>query len=62
MRRSWWELGIIAAAMFIFIWLASLAGKQPLAIDGVWTTVILVASIAVLALAARVLWKHARFG
>lgn len=62
MRRSWWELGIIAAAMFIFIWLASLAGKQPIAIDGVWTSVILAASIAVLALAARVLWKHTRFG
>lgn len=61
-RRSWWELGIIAAAMFIFIWLASLAGKQPIAIDGVWTTVILVATIAVLAFAARVLWKHTRFG
>lgn len=61
-RRSWWELGIIAIAIAIFVWLASLARKQPLSINGVWTGVILVATIAILALAARVLWKHARFG
>jgi drug/metabolite transporter (DMT)-like permease len=61
-RRSAWEFGIIAAAIAVFVWLASIAGRQPMSIDRFWTGVIVVAMIGLLAGAGRTLWKRTRFG
>jgi len=61
-ERKGWELGIVVVALAIFIWLASMAGRQPIAIDRVWTSLILIATAGLLAGAGRMLWKRTRFG
>jgi len=60
-RRSWWEAVIILAAVGIFIWLATLAERPPLVMNSHWGWLLGVASLAILAVAASMLWRRTRF-
>jgi drug/metabolite transporter (DMT)-like permease len=60
-RRSGWELAVVTAAAATVFWLASNAQRQPIATDGVWMGVIVVASIGLLGVAGVMLWKGTRF-
>ncbi len=61
MRRSWWELAVVITAAAIFVWLASIARKPPIAINAIWTSVIVAASIGLLVVAGVMLWRRTRF-
>ena len=60
-RRSRWDLAVVTAAAATVFWLASNAQRQPIATDGVWMGVIVVASIGLLGVAGVMLWKGTRF-
>jgi drug/metabolite transporter (DMT)-like permease len=60
-RRRWWELAVVATALAVLVWLASSAKRQPIAIDGVWAGVIVVATIGLLGVAGGMLWRRTRF-
>lgn len=60
-RRRWWELLIVAAAVSVFVWLGMIAERPSIHVDGGWMTVIAVASLALLATAVAILWKRTRF-
>ena len=59
--RRWWELLIVAAALGIFLWLASVAELQPIAVSLPWMAVLSVASLVFLVLCGALLWKRTRF-
>jgi drug/metabolite transporter (DMT)-like permease len=60
-RRRWWELLIVAAAVSIFVWLASQAERPPLAIHVPAAVALGVATLGLLAYSAWMLWKRTRF-
>ena len=60
-RRSWWELLIFAAALAIFIWLAMGAERQPLKMNPLWSTLLILGSLILLIGCAAALWKRTRF-
>jgi hypothetical protein len=60
-RRSWWEVAVVTIAAGIFVWLASNVRRQPIAINAIWTSVIIAASTGPLAVAAVMLWRRIRF-
>ena len=59
--RSWWELAIVAAAVGVFAWLAVGAERQTLAMNPYWSAALVVATLAMLAGSAAVLWRRTRF-
>jgi drug/metabolite transporter (DMT)-like permease len=59
--RRWWELLIVAAAVGIFLWLASVAELQPIAVSLPWMAFLSVASLVFLVLCGALLWKRTRF-
>ena len=59
--RRWWELLIVAAALGIFLWLASVAELQPIPVSLPWMAVLSVASLVFLVLCGALLWKRTRF-
>jgi len=59
--RRWWELLIVAAALGIFLWLASVAELQPIAVSLPWMAVLSVASLVFLVVCGALLWKRTRF-
>jgi drug/metabolite transporter (DMT)-like permease len=59
--RRWWELLIVAAALGIFLWLASVAELQPISVSLPWMAVLSVASLVFLVLCGALLWKRTRF-
>jgi drug/metabolite transporter (DMT)-like permease len=60
-RRSWWEVAVVTIAAGIFVWLASNVRRQPIAINAIWTSVIIAASTGLLVVAAVMLWRRTRF-
>ena len=59
--RRWWEVLVGSAAVAIFIALASIAGRQPMALNGYWMAILLAASLAILFAGGLLLWKRTRF-
>ena len=59
--RRWWEVLVGLAAVAIFIALASIAGRQPMALNGYWMAILLAASLAILFAGGLLLWKRTRF-
>jgi drug/metabolite transporter (DMT)-like permease len=60
-RRAWWEVVIVLAAVGIFVWLATLAERPPLAMNTSWVWLLGIASLAILSVAASMLWRRTRF-
>jgi len=60
-KRNWWEFVIVALAIGIFIWLASLAERRLLDVNGPWLILLSMASVAILVAAAVLLWRRTRF-
>jgi drug/metabolite transporter (DMT)-like permease len=59
--RRWWELLIVAAAVGIFLWLASAAELQPISVSLPWMALLSMASLVFLVLCGALLWKRTRF-
>jgi len=59
--RRWWELLIVAAAVGIFLWLASAAELQPISVNLPWMALLSVASLVFLVLCGALLWKRTGF-
>jgi len=60
-RRGWWELVVVAAAIAFFIWLATMAKSQAIAMNTAWMWALIAASLALLLLCGTMLWKRTRF-
>jgi drug/metabolite transporter (DMT)-like permease len=60
-KRRWWEGLVVVAAVGIFVWLGLEAERQPVAINLPAAVALGVATLALLAYPARVLWKRTRF-
>ena len=59
--RRWWEYAVLAAAVGIFVWLGSMAGRQSIAMHTGWMAVLIAASLALLVVCGLWLWKQTRF-
>jgi glucose uptake protein GlcU len=59
-RRRWWDCLIVAAALGIFVWLASRAAVPPIAMNLHWLAGLVALLIVSLGLCTRVLWKTTR--
>ena len=59
--RRWWEWGVFAAAIGVFVWLASGAERQPVSVNVIWMGVLIAASLAFLIACGVLLWKRTRF-
>jgi hypothetical protein len=59
--RRWWELLIVAAAVGVFLWLASYAERQPISVSLPWMAVLLAATLVFLVVCGVLLWKRTRF-
>jgi drug/metabolite transporter (DMT)-like permease len=59
--RRWWEFVIVGAAVAVFVWLASIAQSQPIAVNVPWMIVLSAASLVFLIVCGLLLWKRTRF-
>ncbi|HVX66744.1 MAG TPA: GRP family sugar transporter [Bryobacteraceae bacterium] len=59
--RRWWEWLVGAGATAVFVWLALGAERPSLAVNLPWMAVLLVATLAFLAVCGLLLWKRTRF-
>ncbi len=60
-RRHWWELLVAAAAAGIFVWLASGAERQSIAVHAGWMFALVAATLVLLLVCGTWLWKQTRF-
>jgi drug/metabolite transporter (DMT)-like permease len=59
--RRWWEFAIVGVAIAVFVYLASDARSQPIAINIPWMIVLSLASLVFLVVVGFLLWKRTRF-
>jgi uncharacterized membrane protein YdbT with pleckstrin-like domain len=59
--RKWWEFVIMAAAAAAFVWLATGAARQPVAMNLTWMMVLLGVTVCFLVVGGLLLWKRTRF-
>ena len=59
--RRWWEAIVVAAAVGVFVWLASIAARQPIAVNPNWAILLAAATLVFLAVGATWLWRRTRF-
>ena len=59
--RAWWEFAVFLVAVGILAWLGHGAERQPIAMNPVWTALLIVATLAFLIGCAWALWKRTRF-
>ncbi len=59
--RRWWEWGVLAAAVGVFVRLAWGAERQPVSVNAIWMAVLIGASLAFLIACGMLLWKRTRF-
>jgi drug/metabolite transporter (DMT)-like permease len=59
--RRWWEWGVLASAVAVFVWLAIGAERQAISVSPIWMAVLIVASLAFLIACGTLLWKRTRF-
>ena len=60
-RRGWWDYLIIAAAVGIFVWLASQAAVPSIDMNSAWLGVLGAALLLSIGVCAWMLWKKTRF-
>ncbi len=60
-RRKGWELAVLCAAIGIFVWLATVARPQPLAVNPFWASVLIAGALAFLIGTGLLLWRRTRF-
>jgi hypothetical protein len=60
-KRTWWDYGIIVAALSVFIWLGKDAVLPSLKIDYTWIAVLAAIVVATALGLGWVLWKKTRF-
>jgi drug/metabolite transporter (DMT)-like permease len=60
-ERRWWDFLIVATATGIFVWLARIATRPPIAMAGGWIVVLGVLMMASLVGCGWLLWKFTRF-
>jgi drug/metabolite transporter (DMT)-like permease len=60
-RRSAWDLVVTAAAVGVFVWLATMARKQPIFVDLWWMSLLGLAALGVLIFAGQMLWRRTKF-
>ena len=60
-RRGWWDYLIIAAAVAVFVLLASNAAVPPIAMNFAWIAVLGIVLVASLGACCWALWKRTRF-
>ncbi|MFH1619176.1 MAG: GRP family sugar transporter [bacterium] len=57
----WWDGAILAAAVGVFVVLAFWAERPPIAMERGWTAVLVTATMTLLVVCGRMLWKRTRF-
>jgi drug/metabolite transporter (DMT)-like permease len=60
-KRHWWEALVVLAALAIFFWLAWDAARPPIAMNGAWMAILVVATLVALAVSGTLLWRRTRF-
>jgi drug/metabolite transporter (DMT)-like permease len=60
-KRGWWELLVAAAAIGIFIWLASVAGRPTMAVNLAWMAALIGVTLVFLLVCGLLLWRRTRF-
>jgi drug/metabolite transporter (DMT)-like permease len=60
-RRRPWEWLILATAVGLFVWLGMGAKRQPIALDPLWMTVLIAATLVFLGVCGTLLWRRTRF-
>jgi drug/metabolite transporter (DMT)-like permease len=60
-KRGWWELVVAAGAVGLFVWLASGAEHNLIAVNVPWMVALIAASLALLIVCGLLLWKRTRF-
>ena len=59
--RRWWEYLVAAAAVGIFVWLASLAARPSLRFDAAWGAALTVLTVLCIVVGGVVLYRRTRF-
>jgi len=59
--RRWLDIPIVAVAAGIFVWLARVARRPPIAINLMWTVTLVIAMLAFLVFCGALLWRRTRF-
>lgn len=60
-RRNTFDLALVLGAIAIFVWLATTARRQPLAISPIPMALLMVATLALLVAGGLLLWRRTRF-
>ena len=60
-KRGWWELLVVAAAIGIFVWLASFAGRPTIAVNLAWMAALIALTLVFLVVCGLLLWRRTRF-
>ena len=60
-KRAWWDFLIIVVALAVFVWLGVGAVTPNLSMNVFWMVVLVLATLAVLAVCTAALWKRTRF-
>jgi drug/metabolite transporter (DMT)-like permease len=61
LKRHWWELVVVLAAAGVFVYLGLGAGRQEIALNWLWLSVLAIASLVFLVVCGMVLWRRTRF-
>lgn len=59
--RRWWEVGIMCAAVGIFVWLALGTRPQHISINFPWSLALILGTLVSLAVCGTLLWRRTRF-
>ena len=59
--RRWWEYLVAAAAVGIFVWLASLAVRPSLRFDAAWGAVLTIVTVLCIVFGGVALYRRTRF-
>ena len=59
--RKWWDWIIVAIAFGVFVWLGSMAKVPLIAMNTLWSAILILGTLVLLVVAGFVLWKRTRF-
>jgi len=60
-RRNAFDLALVLGAIAIFVWLATTARRQPVAISPIPMAILTAATLALLVVGGLLLWQRTRF-